>query len=166
MISQPTVVLLVEDDRSQQELTLAALRHIGVTEDVRCVSSGDAAIAYIHGEGKYHDRATFPLPALIITDLQMPHGDGYSLLRYVTSHPAECACPVVVFSSSDDDEHISKARRLGASGYIVKPIAFSEICEVLRALFLWHLGEHAVDLSPTKAFHAMRCPQQHGFGKH
>ena len=166
MTSQPTVVLLVEDDRSQQELTLAALRHIGVTEDVRCVSSGDAAIAYIHGEGEYHDRAAFPLPALIITDLQMPHGDGYSLLRYLTSHPAECACPVVVFSSSDDDEHISKASQLGASGYIVKPIAFSEICEVMRALFLWHRAEHAVNLSPIKTLHAARCAQQRHFGKH
>lgn len=166
MTSQPTVVLLVEDDRSQQELTLAALRHIGVTQDVRCVSSGDAAIAYIHGEGEYQDRATFPLPALIITDLQMPHGDGYSLLRYLTSHPAECACPIVVFSSSEDDKHISKARQLGASGYIVKPMAFSEICEVLRALFLWHLGERAVDVSPTKTFHAVRSPAAASFWQH
>lgn len=135
-MSSHSLILVVEDDPCDQELMLMALRRIGFTEQVHCVDSALAAIAYIQGDGSYADRARFPHPTLIITDLQMPGGDGYSLLRHLRNYPDKQRCPVAVFSSLDDDEHIDQARQLGAVAYIVKPMTFAEICSALQAL-LW-----------------------------
>jgi CheY-like chemotaxis protein len=135
MSSRPSLILVVEDDPNQQDLMQMTLRHIGVTDPIRCVSSGMAAIAYMQGEGLYADRAQFPYPTLIITDLQMPEGDGYALLLHLRNHPNEPHCPVAVFSSLDDEGHIAQAKQLGASTYIVKPVIFTETCRALRVLF-------------------------------
>ena len=126
--------LVVEDDPLQQELTVIALHRVGVTEPVQCVSSGNAAISYINGDREYVDRVRFPPPKLVITDLQMPDGDGYSLLSYVQDHPDECQCQVAVLSSADDELRIEKAKRLGASQYIVKPASLEAMCRLLGAL--------------------------------
>jgi CheY-like chemotaxis protein len=134
MSSRPPLILVVEDDPNQQDLMLMTLRHIGVTEPIHFVSSGRAAIAYMQGEGQYVDRARFPSPTLIITDLQMPACDGYEFLAHLRDHPS-APCPVVVFSSLDDEEHIAQTKQLGASIYIVKPMSFAETCRALRALF-------------------------------
>jgi CheY-like chemotaxis protein len=127
-------ILVVEDDPLQQELTVIALHKVGVTEPVQCVSSGNAAISYIHGDREYVDRERFPRPTLVITDLQMPDGDGYSLLMYLQDHPDECQCRVAVFSSADDEVRIEKAKRLGASRYIVKPASLEAMCRLLDGL--------------------------------
>lgn len=138
MSSRPSLILIVEDDPNQQELLQMSLRCIGVTEQIHCVGGGIAAIAYLQGEGRYADRVRFPYPTLIITDLQMPVGDGYTLLLYLQNHPNRQSCPIVVFSSLDDEEHIARAGQLGASTYIVKPVIFSDTCRELRALFPQH----------------------------
>jgi CheY-like chemotaxis protein len=135
MSSRPPLILVVEDDPNQQDLMLMTLQHIGVTEPIHFVSSGMAAIAYVEGEGPYVDRTRFPYPTLIITDLQMPACDGYEFLAHLRDHPSEPPCPVVVFSSLDDEEHIAQAKQLGASIYIGKSMSFAETCRALRALF-------------------------------
>lgn len=127
-------ILVVEDDPLQRELTVIALQRVGVTEPVQCVSSGNAAISYISGDREYVDRERYPLPRLVITDLQMPDGDGYSLLSYLQDHPADCACRVAVFSSSDDELRIERAKRLGACRYVVKPASLEALCRSLDAL--------------------------------
>ena len=135
MSSHPSLILVVDDDPNQQELMQLSLRCIGVTEPIHCEGGAMAAIAYLQGDGRYADRVRFPYPSLIITDLQMPVGDGYALLLHVQNHPHAPHCPVVVFSSLDDEEHIAQASRLGASTYIVKPTIFADTCRELRALF-------------------------------
>ena len=135
MSSSPSLILVVEDDPNQQELMQMTLQRIGVTEPIHCVGGGTAAIAYLQGEERYADRARFPYPTLIITDLQMSAGDGYALLLHLQNHPTKQHCPIVVFSSLDDEEHIAQARQLGASAYIVKPMTFADTCHELRALF-------------------------------
>jgi two-component system, response regulator len=126
MSSCASSILVVEDDPNQQELMQMVLKHIGVTEPIHCAGDAMAAIAYLQGEGPY--------PTLIITDLQMSPGDGYALLLYLRNHPSVQHCPIVVFSSLNDEEHIARAKQLGAS-YIVKPMTFADTCRVLRALF-------------------------------
>lgn len=133
MSSRPAVILVVDDDALQQELTVTALHHIGVMQPVHCVSSGSSAIAYVRGDGQYVDRVTFPYPELIITDLQMCDGDGYTLLLHLKSHSDGPHCPVLILSSMDDEAHITQARELGAAAYIVKPMTFDGTREGLRA---------------------------------
>lgn len=135
MSSRPSLILVVEDDPNQQELMQMTLECIGVTEPIHCLGGGMAAIAYLQGEGPYADRAQFPYPTLIITDLQMPAGDGYALLLHLRNHPNEQHCPIAVFSSLDDEEHIAQAKQFGASTYIVKPMDFAQTCRALRVLF-------------------------------
>lgn len=135
MSSRSAVILIVEDDPFQRDLTVMALRRIGVMQPVHCVDGGIAAVAYVQGSGAYADRKQFPLPNLIITDLQMPDGDGYTLLRFLQAQPGEAICRIVVFSSVDHPDRIDEARRLGASTYIVKPTAFDEMCRALGAAF-------------------------------
>lgn len=105
---------------------------------MHCVPSDEAAIAYVHGEGEYADRVAFPYPTLIITDLQMPAGDGYALLRTLQSQSDPPSCSVVIFSSMDDEDHIAKARQQGVNTYIVKPITLEGTCRALRMLFPQH----------------------------
>jgi CheY-like chemotaxis protein len=134
MSSRSSLILVVEDDPNQQDLMHMTLQHIGVTDRIHFVGGGMAGIAYVQGEGPYVDRARFPYPTLIITDLQMSAGDGYALLAHLRDHPRKPACPIVVFSSLDDEAHITRAIQLGASSYIVKPMSFAETCRVLRGL--------------------------------
>ena len=132
MDAHRAVILVVEDDVSQQELTVTALRHIGVTQPVHCVSGANDGIVYVDAGGQYIDRVAFPCPRLIITGIQMDGGDGFALLRHLKNQPSKYSCPVLVFTSMDNEPHIIQARALGASAYIIKPMTFDKTCEVLR----------------------------------
>ena len=127
-------ILLVDDDRHFLEFVESGLRHAGATGPIRGVSSGDEAIAYLGGEGRYDDRAAYPYPNFIITDLKMSNGDGFNLLRYLKSHADTAIIPTVVFSGSSDLDDIKSAYRLGASSYHVKPHTPQALRQQLKIL--------------------------------
>ena len=135
-------ILLVDDDLDALDLVVLALSRIGIASHVRCVHSGNEAIAYVKGEGAFSDRERFPYPSLLITDLKMPDGDGFTLLEYLKSTPRYRVIPTIVMSASADADDVKKAYMLGASSYFMKPSAFGPLERLLTLLYeTWLLAE-------------------------
>src|SRR5689334_5737184 len=120
-------VLIVDDDANDRKMIELAFRRNNVTNPIHAVESGEEAIAYLEGKGEYADRSRFAYPSYIITDLKMPHGDGFTILSYLKKNPEWAVIPTVVLSASDDVDDIKKSYILGASSYHVKPSSLDEL---------------------------------------
>ena len=128
-------ILIVDDDLDDQFVENRAIRKVmSPGSTLNFVNCGDDAVSYMVGEGKYSDRAKFPFPTLIITDLEMPSGDGMSVLAFIRNNPAWSVVPRVVFSSSDDWDDVRTAFMLGASAYHRKPLQLAETERCLAAI--------------------------------
>jgi CheY-like chemotaxis protein len=127
-------ILVVEDDLSYQILIREAFRSVGVKNPVQFADSGSEAIAYLMGEGKFSDRNAYSYPTFIITDLNMPAGNGLSVLEHIKRNEDWDIIPKVVLTSSEDPDDIKKAYKLGASCYHLKPASQAELCQFLRIL--------------------------------
>src|SRR5690242_12549803 len=126
MKAQHPCFLLVEDRPEDQILIVRALQNF-FTHPIHCVSSGNEAVRYLNGEGRFSDRTQFPYPTTIMTDLKMHDGDGYDLLQNIKRHPLWAIIPTVVLSGSGDLDDIKTAYRLGASCYLTKPSRYPEL---------------------------------------
>lgn len=142
-------ILIVDDDPDAQEMFVLAFQRVGVSSRIECVGSGSEAVEYVRGEGHFSDRQRFPYPSLLITDLKMPHGDGFSLLEQLKSTPPYRVIPTIVMSTSSDEDDIRRSYMLGASSYFVKPTGFEALERLLKLIHeLWLLAElPAVDAS-------------------
>ena len=127
-------ILVVEDDQSYQILIREAFRSVGVQNPLQFANSGFEAIAYLTGEGKFSDRRPYPYPTFLITDLNMPAGDGLSVLEHIKRNEDWDIIPKVVLSSCEDPDDVRKAYRLGASCYHLKPGSQAELCQFLKTL--------------------------------
>jgi CheY-like chemotaxis protein len=130
----PTI-LLVEDDPHDVELTTTALDQCGIPHRLECVRDGEDAFHYLLGLGQHAQRQPGN-PALILLDLKLPKLDGMEVLKQVRwFNPDLAAIPVVVVSSSSEDSDRNRARTLGISEYIVKPMEprgfIDALCQVL-----------------------------------
>ena len=134
MKTKNITILAIDDCGIDQELITRAFRNNGVSGIINWVSCGDEAIAYLKGGGQYADRTRFGYPNFIMTDLKMPNGDGFSVLKYLKSRPEWAVIPTVVFSASSDLDDVKRSYMLGASSYIVKPVVFDEMRYCLRVL--------------------------------
>src|SRR5436189_1162555 len=125
-------ILAVDDSADDQDLIKEAFKQNGVAGPIHWASGGEEAIAYLNGEGPFSDRSRFPFPSIIMTDLKMPNGDGFSVLQHLKAPSDFGVVPAVVFTSSVDPDDIKKSYMLGAVSYITKPQSFAEIRECLR----------------------------------
>ena len=134
-----TRILLADDSIDERFLAERALNRILAPPScVRVVSCGEEAISYMIGEGKFSDREAYPFPTLVITDLKMPHGDGFHILEFLRENPAWSVVPRVVFSASDHEDDIRTAFLLGASAYHVKSSTMAEMeAEMRQILSYW-----------------------------
>ncbi|MDX6250141.1 MAG: hypothetical protein QOF10_3501 [Kribbellaceae bacterium] len=133
-------VLLAEDDESHVHLVRRFLAKGGLVNPIHAVRDGADAVAYLNGDGRYADRTEYPLPAVVITDLNLAGTGGLEVLRAVRGDEALKDTPVVVMSGSTEDKDIGNVHRLGASAYLVKPVAFEALLDVIRRLGLpWAL---------------------------
>lgn len=122
MNARPHRILLVDDNLDQQFLSTHALtKALHDQSTINLANSGNEAIAYMIGEGKYADRKLYPFPTLVITDLNMPDGDGFDVLEFMQANRSWSLIPRIIFSSSDDTDDIRTAHQLGASAYHLKP---------------------------------------------
>jgi CheY-like chemotaxis protein len=135
MKTKNITILAIDDSDDDQALITLAFRHNGVTCPINWVGSGDEAIAYLKGEGKFSDRSRFAYPTFIMTDLKMPGGDGFSVLQHWKSTPEWAVIPTVVFSGSEDLDDIKRSYMLGAGSYIVKPSNLPDMSECLRVFY-------------------------------
>lgn len=133
-------ILLVDDDSIALELITLAFRRAGVTASINCASSAGEAIAYLKGEGTFANRLTYPYPSLLVTDLDMPNGDGFMLLQSLQARPRYRIVPTIVMSSSEDEDDIKACYVLGASTYVVKPRGFSALENLANIIYqMWLL---------------------------
>ena len=114
-------ILLADDDCGQQLLSRRALaKALGEHGTVRLVDGGHEAIAYMIGEGAFADRLLHPFPTIVITDLHMPHGDGFDVLEFMQGNPQWSVVSRILLSCSDHEDDVRTAFFLGASAYHVK----------------------------------------------
>src|SRR5215472_11311182 len=127
-------VLHVEDDPNDTLLLEHACRKAGMTFYLQAVCDGDQAIAYLRGSNDFCDRLKYPLPQLILLDLKMPRVSGFDVLAWLRSDGALSQLPVVVLTSSNHDADVKRAYDLGAKSYLVKPVGFEALVELVRTL--------------------------------
>jgi len=130
-------ILAIDDSTDDQLLITRAFRKNDVTCPIHWVGSGEEAITYLMGEGKFSDRALFPYPSFVMTDLKMPMGDGFTVLEFLKKNPEWAIIPTVVFTSSADLDDIKRSYMLGAGSYIIKPGNFEEMRRRLGIFFAY-----------------------------
>jgi CheY-like chemotaxis protein len=132
-------VLYVEDEESDAMFMTLAFKGKGLEGKLRLVATGRTAIEYLSGSGEFGDREKYPVPALVLLDLNLPQVSGFGVLEWIRNHPDYAQLPVVVFSSSTREDDRVKARELGADEFVAKPssgLKFSEVVERLQQMWL------------------------------
>lgn len=124
MLKQP--LLYVEDEPNDAMLLEVAFRHAGISNPLKVVSDGEQAVEYLSGKGIYADREKYPLPCLVLLDLNLPLKPGFDVLRWMRAHPNLRTLPVLIFTSSDRPHDINLAYQLGANGYLIKSPSLAE----------------------------------------
>jgi DNA-binding response OmpR family regulator len=129
-------ILLVEDNPRDVLLIQRAFRKANVTVPLQVVEDGEVAVRYLSGEEPYTDRDRYPLPVLILLDLKLPRKSGAEVLGWLRQQPALKRLPVVVLTSSKEYADINHIYDLGGNAYMVKPVAFDNLVEIVKALNL------------------------------
>ena len=134
MTAKTTTILHVEDDPNDTLLFQHACNKAGVVFDLQAVSDGDQAIAYLRGANDFSDRLKHPFPKLILLDLKMPRVSGFDVLTWLRKENLFTDVPVVVLTSSNHDADVRRAYDLGAKSYLVKPVGFEALVELVKTL--------------------------------
>jgi len=131
------MILLVEDNPDDVELTLRALKKHNVTNGIVVVNDGAEALDYLFGTGVYAGRDISIMPVVIILDLKLPKVDGLEVLKRLRSDVRTKFVPVVVLTTSSEDEDLAQSYANGANSYIRKPVDFDQFSEAVRQLKMY-----------------------------
>ena len=138
MSSLQSVILLAEDEANDVFLMKRAFAKVKLINPMEVVSDGELAISYLKGTGQFHDREKYPLPMLILLDLKLPRRSGLEVLAWIREQePPIRRIPVVVLTSSKQSNDINRAYELGANSYLVKPVAFEGLLDMVKALEMY-----------------------------
>jgi two-component system response regulator len=128
-------ILLVEDNPDDEALTVLALRRSNVANEIVVARNGAEALDRLLGPGAESE----PLPAMILLDLKLPKIDGLEVLRRVREHERTRLIPVIILTTSSEDQDIVQSYRSGANSYVRKPVDFDQFVEAVRQLGLYWL---------------------------
>jgi len=134
-----STILLVEDNADDEALTLRALKKNNIKNEIVVARDGVEALDYLSGTGSHEGRDMSMMPQLILLDLKLPRVDGLEVLRRVRSEPRTKLLPVVILTSSNEEQDRLRGYGLGANSYIRKPVDFSQFIEAVRQLGLYWL---------------------------
>ena len=138
MAGRSVLVLLVEDNPSDAELTLHALRKNNLINGIDHVRDGEEALDYLYGRGKYSERDIRSLPKVILLDLKLPKVDGLSVLKTIKGDPQLKHIPIVVLTSSKEEKDIVSSYDLGVNSYIQKPVDFKQFTDSIAQVgYYW-----------------------------
>lgn len=132
-------ILLVEDNQNDAELTLRALRKSNITNTIVHVHDGQEALDYVFARGQYKERDIKLAPRLMLLDLKLPKIDGLEVLKAVKSDPRTKMMPVVVLTTSKEENDILESYEHNANSYIVKPVDFDKFVNAVKELGLYWL---------------------------
>jgi CheY-like chemotaxis protein len=139
MNPRPINVLLAEDDPDDRYLISEALDESRLNIHLYIVEDGDELLDYLNRRGNYADEVKWPIPGLILLDLNMPRKDGREALVEIKADPRLRRIPVVVLTTSRAEEDVDRTYETGISGYIQKPVSFTGLLEVMNAIGLYWL---------------------------
>jgi two-component system response regulator len=132
-------ILLVEDNPDDEALTLRALRKNNILNEVVVARDGAEALDYLFSRGAHAGRDRHKQPAITLLDLKLPKVDGLEVLKEIRANPATQLLPVVILTSSKEEQDLINGYRLGANSYIRKPVDFDQFMEAVRSLGLYWL---------------------------
>ncbi len=144
----PITILMADDDADDRRLTQEAFEEGRLINDVRFVENGEQLLDYLRRQGAFAPPADAPRPGLILLDLNMPRKDGRTVLKELKTDPELRQIPVVVLTTSKADEDIYKSYDLGVNSYIVKPVTFEALVDILQTLEKYWF--EIVELPPNK----------------
>jgi CheY-like chemotaxis protein len=139
-MSDQALFLIVEDNEDHVFLIRRAFTKSKVLNPIQVVRTGEEAIAYLQGLGRFRNRLEFPLPGLILLDLKLVGMDGFEVLRWIRRQSELSALRVVVLTSSSEIRDVNLAYQLGANSFLVKPADFDDFLRITQALqgyWLW-----------------------------
>jgi CheY-like chemotaxis protein len=131
---QTITILMADDDQDDCLLVSQAFEESRLRNELRFVGNGEELMDYLYERGKYKAPGQAPRPGLILLDLNMPRKDGREALREIKADPALREIPVVVLTTSKDEEDVLKSYNLGANSYVTKPVTFEGLVEVIKSL--------------------------------
>lgn len=133
------IILLVEDNADDEELTLRALKKNNIQNEVVVARDGVEALDYLFGTGAYAGRDTSNVPSVTLLDLKLPKVDGLEVLKRLRADERTKFLPVVILTSSKEDQDLLNGYKFGANSYIRKPVDFAQFMEAVRNLGLYWL---------------------------
>ncbi len=133
------VILLVEDNPRDEALTLRALKKCNILNEVVVVRDGVEALDYLFGTGAYSGRDMQVMPQITLLDLKLPKVNGLQVLQKIRANERTRRLPVVMFTSSNEEEDLINSYDLGANSYVRKPVDFAQFVEATRQLGLYWL---------------------------
>lgn len=133
------IILLVEDNPDDAKLTLRAFKKSNILNPIVVIQDGVEALDFLFARGAHRDRADKPLPTLIVLDLKLPRLDGLGVLKAIRADDRTKLLPVVIMTSSKEDEDVISSYSLGANSYVRKPVDFKEFQEAAKLLGMYWL---------------------------
>lgn len=128
------IILMADDDADDRLLAMEAMHESRVLNELHFVEDGVQLLNYLRGKDLYSDRALYPMPGLILLDLNMPKKDGREALAEIKADPRLRRIPVVILTTSKAEADMVKGYDLGAASYITKPVTFDALVELMRTL--------------------------------
>ena len=117
-------ILLVEDNHKDAEMTIRALRKVNLANKLVHVENGEQALDFLFGHGEYEERKNATPPRVILLDIKMPKVDGIEVLKKIKNDPRTMMIPVIIMTSSKEEQDILTSYKLGVNSYVVNPVDF------------------------------------------
>ncbi|MBI3135732.1 MAG: response regulator [Bacteroidetes bacterium] len=133
-ITKSIEILIADDDAEDRMIIIDALKESHLKNNVQCVENGEELLDYLRNKGAFSDEKKYPLPGIILLDLNMPKKDGREALKEIKEDKNLRSIPVIVLTTSKAEEDIVKTYDLGVSSFITKPVTFLAMVEVMDAL--------------------------------
>lgn len=128
-------ILLVDDNEDDVFIMQSVFQKLQIPNPIQTLTDGDDAIAYLNGDGRYGDRIRYPLPTVVLLDLNMPRRNGFEVLAWIRAQPALKSLTVYILSASMRQVDVEQALALGANWYLIKPSQLEALMDLMAA---WH----------------------------
>jgi two-component system, response regulator len=137
-------ILLIEDNLSDIALTKLAIDKSHIANELVVMESGPDALDYLFGRGKYANRDRYQLPGLVLLDINLPGANGLEVLRQIRANEITKRLPVVMLTTSKEEQDVAQSYNLGANSYIQKPVDFFQFIESIKGLGMYWLVTNQV----------------------
>ena len=133
-LRQPITILMADDDPDDRLMTQEAFTECRLSNPLHFVSDGEELLDYLHRRGQYADDVAYPMPGLVLLDLNMPRKDGREVLREIKADPRLQSIPVVILTTSKAEEDVVRSYKDGVNSFISKPVTFAALLDVVQTL--------------------------------